>query len=99
ASFSSTGLTIRHGPHHGAHRSTRTGSVASSATAAKSSSVASTIHGSGWWQLLQRATPRAAFGTRFLRPQFGQTTTLAGDTTSTDSSVTMDPVRATHAVA
>ena len=50
----SAGLTIRHGPHHGAHMSTTTGTDAASATSAKVSSPASTIQGSGWWQLPQR---------------------------------------------
>ena len=35
ASCSSAGLTARHGPHHGAHRSTMTGIVAASATSPK----------------------------------------------------------------
>ena len=44
ASCSSAGLTVRQGPHQGAHRSMTTGSLAASATSAK---VASAIHGSG----------------------------------------------------
>ena len=44
---SSAGLTIRHGPHQGAHRSTSTGILEPSTTSAKSSSPASAIHGSG----------------------------------------------------
>ena len=50
ASCSSAGLTMRHGPHHGAQRSISAGTDACSATSAKSSSPASTIQGSGWWQ-------------------------------------------------
>jgi hypothetical protein len=38
------------------------------------SSPASTIQGSGRWQLPQRGMPRAAAGTRFRRPQCGQVT-------------------------
>src|SRR5580700_6138852 len=71
ATCASAGLTMRHGPHQGAHRSTTTGTDARSATSAKVSSPASTIQGSGLWQLPQRGTPEAAAGTRFLRPQFG----------------------------
>src|SRR5260370_1701368 len=68
---------MRHGPHHGAQRSISAGTDARSATSAKSSSPASTIHGSGLWQLPQRGVPVAAAGTRFRRPQFGQVTRSA----------------------
>src|SRR5262245_34545086 len=71
ATCSSAGLTIRHGPHQGAHRSTSTGTAACSATSAKVSSPASAIHGSGLWQMPQRGVPEAAAGTRLVRPQFG----------------------------
>ena len=71
ASCSNAGLTIRHGPHHGAHRSTSTGSAAHSTTVAKLASSASAIHGSGEWHWPQRGTPLAAAGTRFFRPQTG----------------------------
>jgi hypothetical protein len=47
ASRSSAGLTMRHGPHHGAQRSTRTGIDAASTISPKSSSPASTTHGNG----------------------------------------------------
>jgi hypothetical protein len=48
--------------------------AALSAISAKSSSVASTIQGSGAPQLPQRGLPWAAAGTRFLRPQRGHAT-------------------------
>jgi hypothetical protein len=47
ASCSSAGLTMRHGPHQGAHKSTMTGILAASATSPKVVSSASAIHGSG----------------------------------------------------
>ncbi len=50
ATCSSAGLTIRHGPHQGAHMSTTTGIDAPSAISAKVPSSASAIQGSGWWQ-------------------------------------------------
>src|SRR5271170_6255985 len=71
ATCASAGLTIRHGPHQGAHRSTTTGTDARSATSAKVFSPASTTQGSALWQLPQLGIPEAAAGTRFLRPQFG----------------------------
>src|SRR3954468_245927 len=74
ASFSRAGLTIRHGPHHGAQMSTSTGTVACSATAPNESSPASTIQGSGAEQLPQRGAPWAIVGTRFCLPQFAQRT-------------------------
>ena len=46
ATWARAGLTMRHGPHHGAHRSTTTGSGAASATSANVSSSASASHGS-----------------------------------------------------
>ena len=57
ATCASAGLTIRHGPHQGAHRSTTTGTDARSATSAKVSSPASTIQGSGLWQLAAARDP------------------------------------------
>ena len=68
---------MRHGPHHGAHRSTTTGMDAASATSANVSSPASAIQGSGWWQLPQRGIPAAAAGTRLRRPQLRQRTSSA----------------------
>jgi hypothetical protein len=47
ASYSSAGLTMRQGPHQGAHKSTMTGMLAASATSLKVASSASAIHGSG----------------------------------------------------
>ena len=46
ASCSSAGLTMRQGPHQGAHKSTTTGILAASATSPKVASSASAIHGS-----------------------------------------------------
>jgi hypothetical protein len=63
ASWSSTGLTIRQGPDQGAHRSTRTGILAPSATSPKVASSAPVIHGSCVWHLPQRGVPAAAAGT------------------------------------
>jgi len=40
------GLTVRQGPHQGAHKSTTTGILAASATSPKVESSASAIHGS-----------------------------------------------------
>src|SRR3954453_13726455 len=73
---STAGVTIRHGAHHGAQKSTSTGTVASIA-ASKSSAETSTIHGSASWQLPQRGVPPAATGRRFFFPQFGQVTICA----------------------
>ena len=77
ATSSRAGLTMRHGPHHGAHRSTTTGRDAASATSANVSSPASAIQGSGWWQFPQRGMPAAAAGTRLRRPQLRQRTSSA----------------------
>src|SRR4051812_4382811 len=60
---STIGLTIRHGPHHAAQKSTSTG-IAASIAASKLLESAFTIHGSTVWQTLQRGTPDAATGTR-----------------------------------
>ena len=65
ASRSRAGLTIRHGPHQVAHRSTSTGTGACSATSAKSSSPASAIQGRRSWQLPHFGTEPADAGTRF----------------------------------
>jgi hypothetical protein len=62
---------MRQGPHHGAQKSTSTGTEASSSV----SNVwggASTIQGRFVWQLLQRGTPLAVGRTRFLVPQLAQ---------------------------
>ena len=69
ASFSRAGLMTRHGPHHGAHRSTRTRTLELSTTWANRPSSASVSHGSGALHWPQRGTPLAMSGTRFFRPQ------------------------------
>src|ERR1700736_4376407 len=74
AILSTTGDTIRHGPHHGAEKSTSTGSVLCSTTAGYSASPLSVSHGKVWPQLPQCGTPPAAGGTRFILPQFSQRT-------------------------
>jgi hypothetical protein len=66
------GPTARHGQHHGAHRSTSTGSVAA-VRAAKEASSASTSQPSGLWHAAQRGVPVAADGTRLRRPHDAQT--------------------------
>jgi hypothetical protein len=66
---SSVGLTIGQGAHQvvqGVHDS---GTAAFPRSQRKSSSVASTIQGSGALRLPQRGLPSAAAGTRFLPPQ------------------------------
>ena len=54
--LSTAGETMRHGPHQGAQKSTRTGTDAV-ISSSKSAAEASTIHGSRVWQTLQRGTP------------------------------------------
>src|SRR6478735_7959571 len=71
ASLSSTGLTIRHGPHQAAQKSTRTGTEDCSATTGKSASDADTIQGRSRPQLPQRGCPAAAAGIRLVFPQCG----------------------------
>jgi hypothetical protein len=58
--------------------STATGMAAASATSANVSSPAAATQGSGLWQLPHRGVPRAAAGTRFIRPQFAHLTSSAG---------------------
>lgn len=67
-SCSSTGATIRHGPHHGAHRSRSTIGEASRAPSMVVSS-AGTNHGKSAWHFAQRGLPDAATGVRFFTPQ------------------------------
>src|SRR5260370_37307932 len=74
AIFSTIGDTIRQGPHHGAQKSTSTGSVLCSTTAEYSASPLSVSQGSVAPQLPQCGTPPAAGGTRFFLPQFWQGT-------------------------
>jgi hypothetical protein len=69
ASCSSAGLTVRHGPHHSAHRSTSTGTEAASTTVSNSSSPLSVIQGSGVAHFPHLGTPDAPSGTRFFVPQ------------------------------
>ena len=64
AACSISGPTMRHGPHHGAHRSTSTSEVASTKSA-KSDSTASTTQGNGRWQEPHWGVPLPRFGTRF----------------------------------
>jgi hypothetical protein len=78
ATSSRAGLTMRHGPHQGAHRSTTTGRDAAPATSGNVVSPASAVQGSGWWQLPQRGMPDAAAGTRLRCPQWRQRTSPAG---------------------
>src|SRR4051795_5832401 len=76
ATRSTIGETIRHGPHHGAQKSTRTGTAAWIA-AANVSRAGAAIHGSGLWQFPHRGTPSAATGTRLRFPQCSQVTIAA----------------------
>lgn len=68
---SSTGAIIRQGAHHGAQKSTTTGTEART-SASKDASSASTSQGSRFLQFAQRGTPSTAGPTRFVVPQFGQ---------------------------
>src|SRR5688500_10543023 len=79
-SFSTTGLTIRHGPHHGAQKSTSTGTDAR-ISSSKEPLSASTIHGRSVWQTAHRGTPSARGRRRFFLPQFGQVTVVAATDT------------------
>ncbi len=72
-SWSSAGPTRRHGPHHGAQRSTTTGRVDRSMSRSKSDAVASVSHGRSVLQPAHRGLPRVTIGTRLVRPQAGQT--------------------------
>jgi hypothetical protein len=72
---STSGDTIRHGPHQGAQKSTSTGTDAV-ISAPKRSALASTIQGSLAWQTLQLGTPLLTARTRFLVAQLGQAMTL-----------------------
>ena len=68
---STSGETMRHGPHHGAQKSTSTGTDAL-ISSSKLSGAASTIQGRSVWQTLQRGTPDGLGRTRFFVPQLGQ---------------------------
>src|SRR3954465_13580615 len=70
---STAGETMRHGAHHGAQKSTKTGTEAT-ISVSKLSASASTTHGSAWWQTLQRGTPVVKIRMRLRVPQLGQVT-------------------------
>jgi hypothetical protein len=59
ASRSTTGVTILHGPRHGAQKSTSTGTETRTSSS-KVASLASTTHGSAWWHATARNPSRAA---------------------------------------
>src|SRR5438045_9314948 len=71
------GLTKRHGPHHGAQRSTTTAGAAFASTS-NVESVASTTHGRIVWHLPQNGAPRSLGPIRFFAPQFGHSRTEIG---------------------
>ena len=75
AIWSSAGLTILHGPHHGAQRSMRTGTGAETMSS-KLSSSASATHGTADRHFPQRGDPLAEAGTRFFVPQAAHSTTF-----------------------
>lgn len=62
---------MRHGPHHGAHRSTRTSEVVLR-TPERVASDASAIHGSSALHDAHLGRPEETAGTRFFVPQAGQ---------------------------
>jgi hypothetical protein len=70
---------MRHGAHHGAQKSTKTGTEAT-ISVSKLSASASTTHGSAAWQTLQRGTPVGWERMRLRVPQFGQVTMGASAT-------------------
>jgi hypothetical protein len=67
---------MRHGPHHGAQKSTSTGTE-DLVSSSKESGPASTIQGRSVWHALQRGTPDALGRTRFFVAQFGQAMIVA----------------------
>src|SRR4029079_16150461 len=71
------GLTNRHGPHHGAQRSTSTGGAAFASTS-NVASVAFTTHGNGLPHLPQCGAPRGAGRIVFFVPQFAHTSVEIG---------------------
>src|SRR5687768_12378111 len=75
AACSTPGAISRHGPHHGAQRSSSTGRRVST-TSSKSSWPAATSQGRSVWHEAQRGVPAAAAGTRFLVPHEGQAVIL-----------------------
>lgn len=76
ARCSRAGLTARHGPHHGAQMSTKTGSTEPVTTLANVSFPASPIQGSGALHFAHRGMPLVAHGTRFLVPHDAHRATL-----------------------
>src|SRR3954447_16223985 len=70
---STAGETMRHGAHHVAQKSTKTGTEAA-ISVSKLWASASTIHGSAVWQTLQRGTPVGCERIRLRAPQLGQVT-------------------------
>src|ERR1700736_441035 len=83
---STSGDTMRHGPHHGAQKSTSTGTEAFSSSS-NVSRLASTIQGRRVWQTPQRGTPDWLARTRFFLPQLGHATIVDR------SDITLLPVR------
>jgi hypothetical protein len=71
------GPTIRHGPHHGAQRSTMTAGAALASTS-KVLSVALTSHGRTLPQLPQCGAPRSLGRIRLLLPQLVHTSVETG---------------------
>src|SRR3954463_16595590 len=64
---------MRHGAHHGAQKSTKTGTEAT-ISVSKLWASASTTHGSAVWQTLQRGTPVGCERIRWRVPKFGHVT-------------------------
>jgi hypothetical protein len=97
ANWSITGPIIRHGPHHGAHRSRRTGTFERSTSFWKFASVTVTAAPLRWALVDRRVLHRPhtgtwpssirACGTRFLAPHLGQLITWVSDTNYLTSEV------------
>ena len=100
ASSSTTGATIRHGPHHAAHMSSRTGSGERSTSAANVASV--TVTGPLWTGngVLHRphtgASPWAIFsrGTRLVAPHAGHRINCASAVPRPLVAISITPLRA-----
>src|SRR5437879_5872171 len=89
ASCSRIGDTKRQGPHHGAHRSTRTVAVVC-ASISNVASVASTTHGSGLPQVPQCGAPRGLGRIVLRAPQLAQTMIETGPELRFDSAAPLD---------
>jgi hypothetical protein len=76
ASLSRSGVIVRQGAHHGAQKSTMTGTSAC-VSASKDASSAVVIQGSRCVHRAHRGTPSALARRRFLAPQLGQRTVCA----------------------